>query len=89
MNTKGYSFTPPSKALKWTGIIATIGMYIINFVGFLDTQTNSALAWTNQGGRFHSTIQVPLPSTNDSALKPGFSKAPCWGDRLRPPLSFD
>ncbi len=43
MNTKGYSFTPPSKALKWTGIIATIGMYIINFVGFLDTQTNSAL----------------------------------------------
>ncbi|WP_101494381.1 COX15/CtaA family protein [Sulfobacillus thermosulfidooxidans] len=43
MNTKDYQFIPPSKAMKWTGIIATIGMYIINLVGFLDTQTGSAL----------------------------------------------
>ena len=33
---------PPGRALKWLGIISAIGMFIVNFIGFLDTQTGSA-----------------------------------------------
>ncbi len=44
MNTSGaYHFIPPSRSMKWLGVISSIGMYIINMVGFLDTQTGSAL----------------------------------------------
>ncbi len=32
----------PSKPLLWLGCIATFGMFVVNFIGFLDTQTNSA-----------------------------------------------
>ncbi|PSR36893.1 MAG: heme A synthase [Sulfobacillus thermosulfidooxidans] len=43
MSAKQYQFIPPSRSIKWLGVIATIGMYIVNMVGFLDTQTGSAL----------------------------------------------
>ncbi|MCY0875711.1 MAG: COX15/CtaA family protein [Firmicutes bacterium] len=32
----------PSKALLWLGSIASVGMFTINFIGFLDTDTGSA-----------------------------------------------
>ncbi len=32
----------PARYLKWFGVFSSIGMFIINFIGFLDTQTNSA-----------------------------------------------
>jgi len=35
--------TPPSKFLKILAVIAGVGMFIVNIVGFLDTQTGSAL----------------------------------------------
>ncbi len=34
---------PPSKALKALGVVASVGMLIVNLVGFLDTETGSAL----------------------------------------------
>lgn len=32
----------PARYLKWFGVFSSVGMFIINFIGFLDTQTNSA-----------------------------------------------
>ena len=32
----------PGRTLKWLGVISAIGMFIVNFIGFLDTQTGSA-----------------------------------------------
>ncbi len=41
--SKAYNFRPPSTGMKWLAVISSIGMYIVNMVGFLDTQTGSAL----------------------------------------------
>lgn len=53
----------PSKPLLWLGCISTFGMFIINFIGFLDTQTNSAEGcgpdWPLCNGQI-------LPSLNNS-----------------------
>lgn len=32
----------PARYVKWFGVFSSIGMFIINFIGFLDTQTGSA-----------------------------------------------
>lgn len=33
---------PPGAFLKWFGVVSSFGMFMVNFIGFLDTQTGSA-----------------------------------------------
>lgn len=42
MNGENAARLRPSKPLLWLGVFASIGMFVINFIGFLDTQTGSA-----------------------------------------------